>query len=67
MGLAQPQVDGDGEALGAAQAGNEGLGRPGTAARNCHMGRVDALEERGDLLARRVEYTNRVVEGEQGF
>jgi hypothetical protein len=31
------------------------------------MGRVDALEERGDLLARRVEYTNRVVEGEQGF
>ena len=62
LGLGEPEVDADREAVRPPQAGDEGLRRTGTAAGHHHVRGVDALEDRRDLLARGVESTRLVVE-----
>jgi hypothetical protein len=48
------------------KAGDEGLGRAGAPAGDHHVGRVDALEERRDLLASGFQSTRLIVEREHG-
>ena len=64
--LGEPEVDADREAVRPAEAGDEGLRRAGAPAGNHHVGRIDALEERRDLLTSGFQSTRLIVEREHG-